>query len=246
MNLRKIFKILNYTYKNWSLFLIVYFILSFILSIIYIYYFKYDIYIRIKHNCNCNRPDVHIYKYHRDDEYYLVEYSSNIKYKITNYEFDKLNFTCNFYNVLRRGRAQRVLGYSLYGKNDFYYHKLNQLSDQIRKFYPNWLMRVYYDKSINKSYICQLECNSNDNVDFCNIEKINYKINNEKSVFNKSNTLNLTYLHAMKWRWLPIGDSFVDIFMSRDTDSFILKREVDAVHEWLFNSTKVAHLMRGI
>ena len=51
-------------------------------------------------------------------------------------------------------------------------------------------------------------------------------------------------MHSMKWRWLPIGDSFVDIFMSRDTDSLILQREVDAVNSWLNRSTSLVHIMR--
>ena len=48
----------------------------------------------------------------------------------------------------------------------------------------------------------------------------------------------------MKWRWLPIGDSFVDIFSSRDSDSYFLQREVDSVNVWL-SSNKPGHIMRG-
>jgi hypothetical protein len=246
MNLYSIFKFLNYIYKNLRLFLLIYLILLVFSIIIHKYCFEYHFYVQIKHKCNCNRPDILIYKYNLNDEYYFVQYTSKLKYKISNYEFEQLNFTCDLYNVLRRGRTQNILGYSLYGKNDFYYKKLIHLTNEVLKFYPNWLMRVYYDNSINKSVICQMECHSNDNVDFCNVEKINYKLKSEhKFSLEKSSILNLTYLHAMKWRWLPIGDSFVDIFMSRDTDSYILKREVDAVNQWLFNSSTVAHLMRG-
>ena len=49
----------------------------------------------------------------------------------------------------------------------------------------------------------------------------------------------------MMWRWLPIGDSFVDVFNSRETDSFILQRELDSVQYWL-KSNKTDHIMRGI
>ena len=48
----------------------------------------------------------------------------------------------------------------------------------------------------------------------------------------------------MMWRFLPAGDSFVDLFMSRDTDSLIHERERDAVNQWL-ESDKAAHMMRG-
>ena len=46
------------------------------------------------------------------------------------------------------------------------------------------------------------------------------------------------------WRWFPIGDSFVDVFSSRDTDSYIIQREIDSVNAWL-ESDKVGHIMRG-
>jgi hypothetical protein len=47
----------------------------------------------------------------------------------------------------------------------------------------------------------------------------------------------------MKYRWLPAGDSFVDAMTSRDSDAFLIKREVDAVKEW-FTSGKYGHIMR--
>ncbi len=37
-------------------------------------------------------------------------------------ELDEL--TCGTYETLRRGLNQKVIGYSLYGKNEFYYVKL--------------------------------------------------------------------------------------------------------------------------
>ena len=93
-----------------------------------------------------------------------------------------------------------------------------------------------------------------DNVDFCNIEmdvklKPEMVILNEKDFekinFNLSfSQLNLSYVHAMMWRFLPIGDSFVDVFSSRDTDSHLLQREVDSVNVWLKSNT-IGHIMRG-
>ena len=49
----------------------------------------------------------------------------------------------------------------------------------------------------------------------------------------------------MKWRWLPIGDGFVEAFSSRDTDSYLLQREVDSVNVWTKSSDKLGHIMRG-
>ena len=51
-------------------------------------------------------------------------------------------------------------------------------------------------------------------------------------------------MHGMTWRWLPIGDSFVDFVASRDTDAWISQRELDSVKVWMESNT-VFHVMRG-
>jgi hypothetical protein len=50
-------------------------------------------------------------------------------------------------------------------------------------------------------------------------------------------------LFPMTWRFFPLLDQSVDRVMSRDSDSPILPREVDAVNEWL-QSDKIFHAMR--
>ncbi len=47
----------------------------------------------------------------------------------------------------------------------------------------------------------------------------------------------------MVWRFIPIDDDSVDIFLSRDLDSPILSREREAVQEWE-ESDKIFHFMR--
>lgn len=47
----------------------------------------------------------------------------------------------------------------------------------------------------------------------------------------------------MSWRWLPIGDNFVDFVASRDTDAWISQRELESVNVWL-NSNTLFHVMR--
>lgn len=64
-----------------------------------------------------------------------------------------------------------------------------------------------------------------------------------KGKLNK--TWSAEYIHAMKWRWFPIFDRFVDVFMSRDIDSIIYQREIKAVNAWL-ESDKPGHIMRGM
>ena len=48
----------------------------------------------------------------------------------------------------------------------------------------------------------------------------------------------------MTWRYLPLGDSFVDFMASRDIDSSLIQREIDSVNVWL-NSNTLFHVMRG-
>ena len=52
-----------------------------------------------------------------------------------------------------------------------------------------------------------------------------------------------TYVHSSMWRYLAIGDPFIDAFMSRDLDMEIFEREIMAVNEWL-GSDKAGHIMR--
>ena len=47
----------------------------------------------------------------------------------------------------------------------------------------------------------------------------------------------------MIWRFFPTLDSQVDVFVSRDLDSVVKPREVEAVEEWL-QSGKTLHVMR--
>jgi len=172
-------------------------------------------------------------------------------------EFQNLTLTCDMYAFFRRGKSQKVISYSLYGTNTFYYDKLKDIVKQMKSLYPDWSMRVFHDNSINRTIKCQIEClkddESNefyDRVDFCNIEnEIRSKPKVLVNALNETTILsfiqhNLSYIHAMKWRFLPIGDSFVDVFSSRDTDSYLLQREVDSVNVWL-NSDEKGHIMRG-
>jgi hypothetical protein len=48
----------------------------------------------------------------------------------------------------------------------------------------------------------------------------------------------------MTWRFLPLLDPLVDRFMSRDTDSELILREIDAVRQWLNASDATFHAMR--
>ncbi|CAF1110485.1 unnamed protein product, partial [Brachionus calyciflorus] len=163
----------------------------------------------------------------------------SVKYEDKSYDFnpDNINFTCDVYRSLKRGPGQKIISYSLYGDHPRYFELIPELVKRIKQFYPGYIMRIYYDNSINKSIICDYECRFA-NMDFCNIHKIPVSIDDLKLVKNYN------VMHSMMWRFLSIGDSFVDLFMSRDTDSLIHQREYDAVKEWI-ESDKPGHIMRG-
>lgn len=157
-------------------------------------------------------------------------------------EFQNLTATCDLYNVLKRGKHQKVLSYSIYGSKSIYFDIIEENLNRIRTFYPGFTARFYYDHTLNKTMRCHFECTYPDLVDFCNVNRFPTEIgqlNHGQSSFK-----DLSYMHKMMWRFLPIGDTFVDVILSRDTDSFVIQREVDAVNEWLA-SLNIAHIMRG-
>jgi hypothetical protein len=196
-------------------------IISTVLLIIYLYNIRaYDSI--LESECSCKKHE-HI-QVNIKDNYYHVYMNNKFKYSFN----INLNLTCNFYSSLRRGMNQKIIAYSLYGQNRFYYQYLTNITKLVKTLYPGWIIRIYHDNTIK----CEIQCELNDDiVDFCNVEKL------------PNRTVN--YIHKMMWRWLPIGDSFVDVFNSRDSDSLILQREVDSVQYWL-ESNKTAHIMRGM
>ena len=125
------------------------------------------------------------------------------------------------------------------GTNKIYYRYLKDIVKNAKKLYPDWVVRIYHDNSLSTKEICDLECFQSgstfyDNVDFCNIDRLglNFRIDLQSMI-------------RTFWRWLPVGDQFVDVVLSRDTDSCLIQREFDAVDEWL-KSNKLFHIMRGI
>ena len=145
--------------------------------------------------CNCHKEIIYLDK---TSSSYQISFTNRAEFnktqpkeKIFQYEipvdqFEASTFLCDMYHVLRRGPNSKVISYSLYGKNRFYYDLIFSLAELAKKLYPDWTVRIHYDNSIDKSIICEIEClkqksNINlflDNVDFCNIEKLPYDTSN--------------------------------------------------------------------
>ncbi|CAF0859647.1 unnamed protein product [Brachionus calyciflorus] len=184
----------------------------------------------LEHECACFK-DEKIHLIDRNNGKFLVKINEK-SYPINMQQNPIL--TCNLYKSLKRGPNQKVIAYSLYGKNIRYYRLIANLTQKVKEFFPDHVMRIYHDNSIDESIKCDLEC-ENSHVEFCNIHKLPFD--------NFEKEFNLNYIHSMKWRFLPIGDSFVDLFMSRDSDSMLIRRELDSVNEWI-DSDNIGHIMR--
>ena len=86
--------------------------------------------------------------------------------------------------------------------------------------YKDWTFRFYVNNTVPKNVIQILK-------------------------YFKAEIIDMTgsKIPGMFWRFLPFDDSSVDIFIVRDVDSRINKREELAVKEWL-ESDKLLHIMR--
>ncbi len=69
--------------------------------------------------CECRRGDLIFLNYKQDSDLYEVTSTlKNLAYSVEETELDEL--TCGVYETLRRGRGQKVIGFSLYGKERLY------------------------------------------------------------------------------------------------------------------------------
>ncbi|XP_059090103.1 uncharacterized protein LOC131885916 [Tigriopus californicus] len=148
--------------------------------------------------------------------------------------------TCSA-TAFARGDHQRVVGFSFYGDSRSPKHKSKQYYQGIidnlglmNKFYPGWIMRLYFDLNLGDDLLgslCELSC-QNANLDLCHIQHLpGTPLPNASRIF------------PMNWRFFPTLDPQVDLFVSRDLDSRFSDREQSAVQEWL-NSKWAFHMMR--
>lgn len=119
---------------------------------------------------------------------------------------------------------KKVLSFSLWGNNTTYNIGAIKNAELAQVFYPDFECWFYIHK---------------DTVPQETIDSLNLLPNTQ--VIYKSGDLNL--IKPMMWRFEAIDDPEVEIMMSRDTDTRILKREKLAVDEWL-QSGKLFHIMR--
>jgi hypothetical protein len=68
--------------------------------------------------CDCRKNEDILLKRKNSGLYTVTSTLNNSNYVVKEAELDEL--VCGVYDTLRRGRHQKVIGYSLYGKEDLY------------------------------------------------------------------------------------------------------------------------------
>lgn len=156
-------------------------------------------------------------------------------------EPELLHSTCS-HDSWARGSHQKVVAFSFYGSTNSTEHQKKKYWSGIEEnlalvealYGEGWSMRVYHDllsSSPLHQQLCSLACSSTF-LDLCPVAEL-----------PSSSPSNASSIFPMVWRFLPTLDPQVDLYLCRDLDSRISKREVAAVQEWLATDAAV-HAMR--
>lgn len=116
---------------------------------------------------------------------------------------------------------KKVVSFSLWGDSEVYLRGAVDAISQVNHYYPGWEPRFYLGSDVPQDTRQEL-------------------INRGASVFEGPSWGPWA---GMFWRFLAASDPGVEIMLSRDVDTKILPREVEAVNEWLA-SGKTLHIMR--
>ena len=149
-----------------------------------------------------------------------------------------------------RGHHQRIVTYALFGNarnaSVFrrYYSNLRNISLTAEKQYPGYIIRIYHNvvnepDSEGYRQLCNVYCRY-PNVDLCSVTELADRIGNSTTPIDP---VLIRGLNPRMYRYLVMLDPNVDVFISRDVDSLIFQREVDAVRQWL-PTNYTFHLMR--
>lgn len=122
---------------------------------------------------------------------------------------------------------KNVVAYSLWGDKLMYWTGALKNIEKVKEYFPGWICRFYIDRNCNPDLINTIK---GDNVEVILVDSVGHNTN--------------SYSHyGMFWRFSASEDPDVDIFLSRDCDSRITEREVNAINDWL-SSDKDFHIMR--
>lgn len=119
-------------------------------------------------------------------------------------------------------KQTNVVSFSLWGDNPKYTIGALKNADLVARFYPDFVALYHVGTSVPEDIL----------------QKLDKKPNTQ--IIRYSQPGNWT---GMFWRFFPCSNPDYNVVLSRDTDSRITQREVDAVNEWL-DSQWDFHVMR--
>lgn len=191
--------------------------------------------------CYCQRELVYVNKkdaWSGQVEIVIRDQNENLIGSYSMNESDVSSLSCDLYRSLRRGPRQRVIGVIYSATNQI---DLRSMLESASRLFPGWIVRVYYERQdvADPGVVCVQECRrETNNVDFCDVNELPL---NFESKWNAAKRLMKT-----SWRWLPLGDRLVDVFLSRDLNACFSQREISAINEWLGETNKTVHIMKGL
>lgn len=113
---------------------------------------------------------------------------------------------------------KKTINFSIYGDNPKYLVGMTKNIELAKELFSDWIVRICYNESV--PHYIQDHYRSYDNVELVDMSDRNFP--------------------GMVWRFLPLDS---DVFIVRDSDSRLSKRDLSAVNEWL-NSDKTLHILR--
>ena len=120
---------------------------------------------------------------------------------------------------------KKVVSFCLYGNKATYILGMKENIILGKKNFPTWEIRIYYNETVPEKYIKE----------YIEMGAICEKCKNIG--FNKMNW------EGMFWRFFPLNDPSVDVWLSRDADSRLSLRESKLVEDWL-KSNKTLYTIR--
>ena len=135
----------------------------------------------------------------------LVKYDYEIEEKIEYCDLKERILEVYKNKEYLKMNRKKIISFSLYGADKRYTENAIINCEKLPIIYPGWIIRIYYDKTVPVDIIKKLKS-------FQDIELVDMSDNNK-------------YLNKMLWRFLVILDKDIEIFIVRDIDSHISKRE---------------------
>lgn len=157
--------------------------------------------------------------------YILKNGAKSFLYNISSADYRHITLTCEPYKTLRRGWGQKVISLAIVESDRVNFESLKKLAVFVHALYPNWIIRIYHDgvTTIEPEKTCEIECLRGendggflDNTDFCDIREIAQRL-----------SLKQLDLGAHKWKLMPLGDTFVDVFVAGEIDEKIFDQNID-------------------